>query len=518
MAKMRKYSKGGLLAPNGEPSNLNAVQYKLVRTKAFKDWFGDWENDPKNASKVVDENGEPLVVYHGTYVENPFYVFDFTKADLGFHFGTYEQAKNRSETKPFFANKKSTINPFFLNIKTLFGASDIGEWEYPQRYIDMIIGDNIITEKEAKENKFYQAYYREDNKGIRDFIMNKYGNYVGFEYNNQHEGEGLSYIVLNESQIKLADGTNTTFDGKNNDIRYEQGGEVKIDKILSSSSRFKPSEVIVFDPPLIGTNGNKLISYEWKYDWESRTSREGDEYGKRISDWTQAEESAETGRDLVHVYSIELADKSIKNVSSESVLILLGLIEKEQKKIFGNIATASKTLAKQQMKLAILEAQAKQYREAVETFEKAEKPPIKIAKFEELQFATKVVFNRKSNINEIFFLMGDVIAPQQLPYPKVINIEDYDNLSIPQYPPTKNTIENLESRWVYKRLNELNLRFPNDLNNLRNKVERQTKKVQNMIKVDSFELGGYIESNKKVGLSIFGIVVGILTLGTINSK
>ena len=54
------------LAPNGQPSNLNDEQYKIVRTPEFKRWFGDWENDPENASKVVDENGEPLVVYHGS--------------------------------------------------------------------------------------------------------------------------------------------------------------------------------------------------------------------------------------------------------------------------------------------------------------------------------------------------------------------------------------------------------------------------------------------------------------------
>ena len=58
--------KNELLAPNGKPSNLNATQYELVRTPAFKKWFGDWESNPANASKVVDENGEPLVVYHGT--------------------------------------------------------------------------------------------------------------------------------------------------------------------------------------------------------------------------------------------------------------------------------------------------------------------------------------------------------------------------------------------------------------------------------------------------------------------
>lgn len=52
-------------APNGKDSNLTERQWLQVRTKAFKEWFGDWENNPSKASKVVDENGEPLVVYHG---------------------------------------------------------------------------------------------------------------------------------------------------------------------------------------------------------------------------------------------------------------------------------------------------------------------------------------------------------------------------------------------------------------------------------------------------------------------
>lgn len=60
----KRDEQGRLLAPNGKVSNLNERQYVQVRTKAFKNWFGDWENDPTNASKVVDENGEPLVVYH----------------------------------------------------------------------------------------------------------------------------------------------------------------------------------------------------------------------------------------------------------------------------------------------------------------------------------------------------------------------------------------------------------------------------------------------------------------------
>ena len=55
-----------LKTPYGTETDLTPEQWVLVRTKQFKEWFGDWENDPENASKVLDGNGEPLVVYHGS--------------------------------------------------------------------------------------------------------------------------------------------------------------------------------------------------------------------------------------------------------------------------------------------------------------------------------------------------------------------------------------------------------------------------------------------------------------------
>lgn len=78
--KAPRNSEGRLLAPNGEPSNLPERLYAQVRTKEFKDWFGDWQNDPKNASKVVDENGEPRIVYHGSN-QYGFDVFDPSHSD-----------------------------------------------------------------------------------------------------------------------------------------------------------------------------------------------------------------------------------------------------------------------------------------------------------------------------------------------------------------------------------------------------------------------------------------------------
>jgi hypothetical protein len=244
-------------APNGKPSNLTHEQWHLVRTPEFKAWFGDWEklayakakdaamdeitlqNLSKDVSKVVDENGEPLVVYHGTYVENPFFIFDFDKTDIGFHFGTYQQAKNRSETKLFFKGKKSVVNPFFLNIRKIYEVTDIGEWEYPQRYLDMFMSDNLISEKDAIKLGFLRMYYKEDNSKIRDYLLKKHNNKIGFEYDNEYEGKGKSYIVLEPNQIKLADGSNIIFDGSNPDIRYADGGNVKkdcIDFIMKSES------------------------------------------------------------------------------------------------------------------------------------------------------------------------------------------------------------------------------------------------------------------------------------------
>ena len=116
-----------MIAPNGKQSNLTDSQYKLVRTPAFKEWFGDWEYNPSEASKVVDENGEPLVVYHST--NNKFNVFDIVSKktsgkEIGSHFGSKSQAiflANRD-------NKNSFLIESFLKIMNPLIVEDKGKW------------------------------------------------------------------------------------------------------------------------------------------------------------------------------------------------------------------------------------------------------------------------------------------------------------------------------------------------------------------------------------------------------
>jgi hypothetical protein len=50
------------------PRTAEQAQQTAMATQSdnFKNWFGDWQVDPQNASKIVDESGQPMVVYHGS--------------------------------------------------------------------------------------------------------------------------------------------------------------------------------------------------------------------------------------------------------------------------------------------------------------------------------------------------------------------------------------------------------------------------------------------------------------------
>jgi len=90
----------------------------------FKKWFGDWENNPQSASKVVDENGEPLVVYHGT--DKDFSVFNKNRIgtnyrengnnELGGFFFTDKKASARFYSGEYSGSKESKVFETYLQI------------------------------------------------------------------------------------------------------------------------------------------------------------------------------------------------------------------------------------------------------------------------------------------------------------------------------------------------------------------------------------------------------------------
>ncbi|MBQ9620062.1 MAG: hypothetical protein IJR44_06165, partial [Neisseriaceae bacterium] len=120
---------------------LTYKQWVQVRTPSFKAWFGDWENDPENASKVINpKTGEPLVVYHGARENAGFTEFDTNghgkTADTGAFFSDdYMVAATYAGTRDFvdlspenfetdewgdeeYLGDYEGIYPVFLNIRT----------------------------------------------------------------------------------------------------------------------------------------------------------------------------------------------------------------------------------------------------------------------------------------------------------------------------------------------------------------------------------------------------------------
>lgn len=163
MEKVRKQYEGTdkwMKAPNGKPTKLTRRLWLLVRTPAFKRWFGDWENDPANASKVVDKNGEPLVVYHGS--ENAgFSVFDsdYWDEDTIGNFASSEEeiAGTYSGTSLLIRSdmgqgKRQGNYALFLNIRNPLIVDAQGNYwdEIPPENRDDYVGAEELTDEQLE--------------------------------------------------------------------------------------------------------------------------------------------------------------------------------------------------------------------------------------------------------------------------------------------------------------------------------------------------------------------------------
>lgn len=210
LANAKRDSEGHLLAPNGKKSNLTERQYAQVRTKTFKDWFGDWENNPSEASKVVDENGEPLVVYHNTPFEfNGIFDMDhksrimpWTSEPFG-HVGTQETA-----------NKiKGTQFALFLNIRNPLETPNFVH-ETVSSMLSELYKQGIISRDK------YSSLRGISNSELRDLMLSL--GYDGTKYENKAEKGGTSYSFIAPNQIKSATDNVGTFSRTNDDIRYRE--------------------------------------------------------------------------------------------------------------------------------------------------------------------------------------------------------------------------------------------------------------------------------------------------------
>ena len=202
-------------APNGKDTNLTEDQWLSVRTAAFKNWFGDWEHDPENASKVVDKNGEPLVVYHGTYGD--FTVFDKAKIGSATDYGIWGRGFyfTNMENTPY-GNKKLAL---FLNIRNPFIFNDYKSAEEIGDYLNIWDGN----------------FHEDDRFGIFRPYATGAAQIADSAQERGHDGliavlgKWTEYIAFEPNQIKSSTDNRGTFDPKNPDITFSvrRSGSVK---------------------------------------------------------------------------------------------------------------------------------------------------------------------------------------------------------------------------------------------------------------------------------------------------
>ena len=250
-------------------SNVNKKINKITQSKQFVRWFGDWQNSPKSASKVVDGNGEPLVVYHQT--GNDFNVFDANKKGAG-EFdsemptgifmkptsdnigvsGNKQMALYANIRNPLTVNNRAELVRFYeQNIDGYKEARDYIssiDSEYKQKYeqaeaeedaeysklwtareqgkitedeYQKAIESNALDELEEEWHNKVNEASKEAKSLIDDYFRNS--NYDGVIVKNDAGSFGRTtktYIAFSNTQVKSATDNIGTFDGRNSDIRY----------------------------------------------------------------------------------------------------------------------------------------------------------------------------------------------------------------------------------------------------------------------------------------------------------
>lgn len=173
--------------------------------------------EQSKTSVMLDENGEPRVVYHST--RGDFSVFkDQPASDLGFHFGTAEQAEERLDAtrgkyhvagQGLATEAGESVMPVFVSIKNPLRVEDPGYFSAgDDAFYQELTGAGIEIERGSDSATTARA--------IED------AGYDGLVYENESEGGQDSFATLNSAQIKSATGNTGAFDGSNPDIRYSK--------------------------------------------------------------------------------------------------------------------------------------------------------------------------------------------------------------------------------------------------------------------------------------------------------
>lgn len=186
MPKMPDTDNGFVASIRDEGSTVKPKLKNVTQSQQFKRWFGDWKNHPESASKVVNADGTPKVVYHGTNAE-----FNTFQQENGAYF--FSESRDYAESMAD-ERRGNRIIKAYLKMKNPYTVK-----LSPEQFTDNIAEAPFI--RYAKEHG-------------HDGVI--------FEYDGSKEDLAYDkfYVVFDSTQIKSATDNIGTFDKTNPDIRF----------------------------------------------------------------------------------------------------------------------------------------------------------------------------------------------------------------------------------------------------------------------------------------------------------
>lgn len=157
------YKKGTTESTQDPENSRNAPKPKVPYIDLNISQFLNYGNG--NSSKIVDENGEPLVVYHGgTFAVND----DNNIASSGMHFGTKKAALDR-----IFADKLIQQEADKVKVKEVVAPQPFMTGEYEYSYNGYTIKEQSYIEHHEGDDWYY--FPDKIKEKIREKIFYKHG-------------------------------------------------------------------------------------------------------------------------------------------------------------------------------------------------------------------------------------------------------------------------------------------------------------------------------------------------------
>lgn len=229
-------------------SNGERIAKSEPALRNFYKWFGD--------SKVVDEQGRPLAVYHAT--DSKFDIFE--KGDIGFHFGTKEASEQR------LPGAKYTY-PVYLKIeKPLKLSKDPYQFDESGDLPDMLNEIGISVDLLSAEERFkFPDDWEYGENAYADMInYRKAAQKAGFDglvYVNEVEAPGsTSYVAFEPNQIKSVDNRGT-FSEDDENIYHQGSGKGNGDK---KRGAYVPEYRFIYKA---NSMDESTLSHELAHDW-----------------------------------------------------------------------------------------------------------------------------------------------------------------------------------------------------------------------------------------------------------